>query len=357
MAKKHSHSDLITGAFAVVVIIAFIGIITYLQAIGPKVEGTRYVIVFDDVGGVTSNTPVYVAGQRVGKVDRIETLPVTDAEGRRKVEVEVTVIIDESFDYIRVPVDTVARVQMGGLFGGNQIVLSLGSERELVEPGRKLPMGGMAPVTIDTLLIGLEGTVKRVNEGLENVARILNDDDFFANIEGSMMSLRSTLTQLDTNLTELEPAFRNVGPAIDSANALITDLRLLVDENSRAINTMIGNLERASGRIDGLLADEDGVPQLVSGLNSIAGNLDVLIDSLNDLVLDNQLNIQISLENVRETTESLRVFARRIERDPSLLIWGGKEEERAARPTGDGIPHVDELGIRNSGRRPRRESD
>jgi len=359
MARKTSRSDLFTGGFALLVVVAFIGIITYLQALGPKVQGDRYVVVFDDVGGMTSNTPVFVAGQRVGKVDSIRTLQVTDADQRRKVEVEVALIIDEQFARtIQVPVDSIARVQMGGLFGGNQVVLNLGSEPDVVPPGQRLPMRGLPPVTIDTLLIGLEGTVKRVNDGLQNVANILNDDDFFANIEGSVASLRSTLAQLDRNLKELEPAFQSAGPAVENANALLSDLRMLVDENSRAITTMVGNLERTSGRLDSMLADEEGVPKLVSGLNNIAANLDVLIGSLNDLVLDNQLNIQISLENVRETTDSLRVFARRIERDPSLLIWGSSsDKETRSPPPQEAVPFVDELAIRNSGRRPRRESD
>jgi phospholipid/cholesterol/gamma-HCH transport system substrate-binding protein len=358
MARKNSRSDLITGGFALLVIISFIGVVTYLQALGPTVRGTTYVILFTDVGGMTSNTPVYVAGQRVGKVDSIRTIPRTEPD-RARVEVEVGIIIDEAHtNNIPMPVDTLARIQQGSLFGGTQVVLYLGSSPQLVAPGGRLPRLGEPPVTIDTLLIGLKGTVDRINEGLENVARILNDDTFYANIERSVASLSSTLTNLDNNLKELEPAFKTVGPAMENANELMVELRALVNENSRAINGMVGNLERASGRLDQLLADDgDGVPQLVAGLNHIAGNLDVLVDSLNDLVLDNQLNIAISLENVRETTESLRVFARRIERDPSLLVWGGKEEDAAAPPSREGVPHVDELAVRNSGRRPRRESD
>jgi phospholipid/cholesterol/gamma-HCH transport system substrate-binding protein len=358
MARKNSRSDLITGGFALLVVVAFIGIVVYLQGLGPSVQGTRYMILFDDVGGMTSNTPVYVAGQRVGKVDSIRTIPRTEPD-RARVEVEVGIIIDEQFaNNVPMPVDTLARVQSGGFFGGPQIVLLLGSSPDLVAPGGRLPRMGEPPVTIDSLMLGLKGTVDSINEGLQNVAGILNDDTFYANIERSVASLSSTLTSLDSNLKELEPAFKSVGPAMENANELLAEVRKLVDENSRAITGMVSNLERASGRLDSLLADDgDGVPQLVAGLNHIAGNLDVLVDSLNDLVLDNQLNIAISLENVRETTESLRVFARRIESDPSLLVWGGKEEPAAAAPSRDLVPHVDELAIRNSGRRPRRESD
>src|SRR5690606_22583291 len=139
--------------------------------------------------------------------------------------------------------------------------------------------------------------------------------------------LRSALETLDNGLREMEPAFGKIGPTFDSAGMLVDDLRELLRANNEAITNMVNNFERVSGRFDALMADEaEGVPRLVAGLNTIAGNLDLLVANLNDVVLDNHLNVQISLENVRETTESLRVFARRIEHNPSLLVWGGSSE-------------------------------
>jgi ABC-type transporter Mla subunit MlaD len=359
MAHPKSRSDLISGAFAVLVIAATLAVVMYLQAIGPSVVGTTYLIAFEDVGGLGSNAPVIVAGQRVGKVDSIRTVPVVSADGGRKVEVEVGIIIQEEYaDTVVIPVDSEAQVQMGSLFGGPQLILKLGKSRELVRSGQRLPLKGRPPVEINDIVESAQDTIKELQVGIKKVSDLLANDKFVANIDKSLEYLRSSLERLDKGLAEMEPSFGKVGPTFDSAQGLIDELRALVSQNSEAINATLASLQSASGKLDTLLGDEqNGVPVLVSNLNGIANNLDSLVASLNDLVLDNQLNIQVSLANVADASASLRHFARRIEADPSLLIWGGEEEAVPGLDQAKPVPNVDEMEIRNSGRRPRKESD
>ena len=359
MSRSKFRSDLITGAFALAVIASFIAVVGYLQTFGPSTEGVAYSIMFDDVGGLSGNAPVIVAGQRVGKVTGIDTVPVVSAEGARQVEVEVKIVILEEYkDTVVIPADTVARVQMGSFFGGNQLVLQLGSSTELVSAGQRFPRKGQPPVEIADIIESANDTMKELQEGIKKIAGMLNKDEFSQNIEDSLKFMRNALEKLDNGLAEMEPAFGKVGPALESAQQLIDEMKALVDRNTEAIDNTLKSLESASGKLDKLLGDDgDGVPVLVSNLNTIADSLDALVGNINDLVLDNQLNIAISLENVRETTDSLRHFARRIESDPSLLIWGGEEESVPGLDRDRAVPNVDEMEIRNSGRRPRKESD
>ena len=359
MAHSKSRSDLISGAFALLVIAATLGTVVYLQAIGPSIQGANYSIVFEDVGGLGSNAPVIVAGQRVGKVDSIKTVPVVSADGSRRVEVEVGIVIMEEYaETVVVPVDSVAQVQMGSLFGGPQLILVLGRSKELVRAGQRFPLKGRPPVEINDIIESAQETIKELQVGIKKISDLLADDKFAANIRESMEFMRSALGRLDKGLAEMEPAFGKVGPTFDSAQALIDELRALITQNTDAINGTLASLQSASGKLDKMLGDEEsGVPVLVSNLNSIANNLDSLVSSLNDVILDNQLNIQVSLANVKEATESLRQFARRIEADPSLLIWGGEEENVPGVDPPTAVPNVDEAEIRNSGRRPRKESD
>jgi len=359
MARPKGRSDLVSGAFALFVIASFIGVVVYLQAIGPSIQGSNYSILFEDVGGLGSNAPVIVAGQRVGKVTGINTVPIVSADGVRRVEVEVAIVIMEEYqDTVIVPVDSVAVVQMGGLFGGNQLVLKLGASKELVRPGQRFPLKGRPPVELNDVVESAQDTIKDLQAGINKIADLLKSDAFKDNIDKSLEYMRSALEKLDKGLAEMEPAFGKVAPTFDSAQALITDLRDLINRNSTAIDETLASLKSASGKLDNMLGDEkDGVPILVENLNRIANNLDALVGNINDLVLDNQLNVQISLENVREATSSLRMFARRIEADPSLLVWGGDEEAAPGVDQPTAVPNVDELEIRNSGRRPRKESD
>ena len=314
---------------------------------------------FEDVGGLSGNAPVIVAGQRVGKVTGIDTVPVVSAEGARQVEVEVKIVITDDYaDTVVIPSDTVARVQMGSFFGGNQLVLQLGNSTELVRAGQRFPRKGQPPVEIADIIESANDTMKELQIGIKKISEMIKEDEFTQNIERSLAFMRSALEKLDKGLTEMEPAFSKVGPTFDSAQALIDELKNLVDRNAEAIDSTLASLESATGKLDKLLGDDtDGVPVLVANLNGIADNLDALVGNINDLVLDNQLNIAISLENVRESTDSLRMFARRIEADPSLLIWGGEEEAVPGLDRDRAVPNVDEMEIRNSGRRPRKESD
>ncbi|MBZ0135115.1 MAG: MlaD family protein [Planctomycetes bacterium] len=359
MSRSKFRSDLITGAFALAVVASFIAVVAYLQTFGPSTEGVQYSIMFEDVGGLSGSAPVIVAGQRVGKVVGIDTVPVISAQGARQVEVEVKIVILEEYkDTVVIPTDSVARVQMGSFFGGNQLVLNLGESTELVRAGQRFPRKGEPPVEIGDIVESANDTMKELQAGIKNISDMLKKPELSKNIEDSLTFMRSALEKLDKGLTEMEPAFSKVGPTFDSAQALIDELKLLVERNGAAIDNTLASLESASGKLDKLLGENgDGVPVLVKNLTSIADNLDALVSNINDMVLDNQLNIAISLENVRETTDSLRHFARRIESDPSLLIWGGEEENVPGLDRDRAVPNVDEMEIRNSGRRPRKESD
>lgn len=361
MARKGSRSDIITGAFALLVIVSTIAVVAFLQDISPSVEGVPYTVTFEDVGGLGSNAPIIVAGQRVGKVTSIATLPVVSADGGRKVEVEVGFVISEEFgETVSIPVDSVAHVQMGSIFGfgGNQIVLKLGSARETVAAGQRLPMKGQPPVNLNEVMDDAAATVKKLQSGIDKLATVLDDDQFSKNIQDSLTYLKSALETLDQGLKTMQPAFEKIDPTMTSIQTIAEDLEALIKSNKKAITDTLASFQSASANLDKMLADEGAVPKLVANLNEIASNLDLLVDNLNDVILDNQLNVQISMENVRETTESLRVFARRIERDPSLLIWGsGTEVEDPKTAPKRVTPDVDEMSIRNSGRRPRKESD
>ncbi len=357
MAKKGARSDLITGAFAVFVIVSAIFVVMFLQAVGPRVEGARYSIRFRDVGGLGGNAPVIVAGQKVGKVEKIETRAVVESDGHRAVEVLVGIIIEDKFvSAVAIPSDTVAAVQMGGLFGGTQLVLRLGKSKTLIQPGGTLAEQGQPPVDFNTLLDSAQSTIKKLQTGLEKLAEVLNDDAFQANIKASLESLKTTLASLDKGLKDLEPAFKQVGPTIENANALVVEMRELLKNNNEAITSAIKHLEGASKGADDLLNGDAKL--LVADLRKIAENLDKLAGNLNSVVLDNQGNIAISINNVREATESIRVFARRIEKDPSLLIWGSDDKvPEPNAPAATKSPDVDEAALKRSGRLPRRDNE
>ncbi|MEE9311090.1 MAG: MlaD family protein [Planctomycetota bacterium] len=358
MSKSSSKSNYITGVFTVIVMLSVFGMVMYLQGFKSEVEGERYSVRFADSGGISANAAVLVAGQKVGKVERVETMAV-GGTGNRNIEVLVKFIIDEKFaSKIHIPLDTVATVAQQGLFGSPSLSLKLGNSSDVLKPGATLPIIGKPPTEIGQILDAANKTVTRLNEGFEGIIEVLENKDTKDNLEASLKSLSSALKTLDKGLADMKPAFKGAGDAVESTRALAEEIRALIADNRESMDRIVSNLESTTSKFDKMMGeDENGIPHLVAGLNAIANNLDDLVANLNDVVLDNKLSINISMENIRETTDSLRVFAKRIENDPSLLVWGDDQSQQPGLDQPRPTPNVDELEIRNSGRRPRKSAD
>lgn len=358
MSKSSSKSNYITGVFTVIVMLSVFGLVMYLQGFKSDIEGERYAVRFADSGGISANAAVLVAGQKVGKVEHVVIWPVNDA-GSQNIKVLVKFIIDEEYaSKINIPIDTVATVAQQGLFGSSSLSLNLGSSSDFVKPGATLPNAGKPPTEIGQILEAAEMTVKRLNEGFEGIIEVLENKDTKDNLQDSLKHLSSALKTLDEGLTQMKPAFSSAGGAIESTKALAEEIQALIADNRESMDRIVSNLESTTSKFDAMMGEgENGVPHLVAGLNAIANNLDELVANLNDVVLDNKLSINISMENIRETTDSLRVFAKRIENDPSLLVWGDDQSQQPGLDQPRPTPNVDELEIRNSGRRPRKSAD
>ncbi|MHC4841537.1 MAG: MlaD family protein [Planctomycetota bacterium] len=357
MSRKNAKSDLLTGAFTLFVLLAFFGVTMYLQDFKSESTGHRYTVRFQDSGGLRPNTPVLVAGQRVGQVETVETVPVSGTP--RTIEIVVGLIIDDEFaSKVSLPVDTVAQVTKQGLLGNIVLTLVMGQSTDTIKPGGAFPQLGRPATDIGDLVKVANLTIKKLDEGLEGIVKELGKPEVKDDLSASIASLKNALEILEKGLGKMEPAFEKVPEALESTQALVDEIRALITDNRESMDRIVVNLESTTSKFDKLMGeDESAVPHLVSNLNLIANNLDDLVANLNDVVLDNKLSMNISMENIRETTDSLRVFAKRIENDPSLLVWGDDNSEQPGLDQTRPTPNVDELEIRNSGRRPRKESD
>jgi phospholipid/cholesterol/gamma-HCH transport system substrate-binding protein/paraquat-inducible protein B len=107
------------------------------------------------------------------------------------------------------------------------------------------------------------------------------------------------------------------------------------------IAAMLGNLSKASGRLDGLLADPglkqtvDNLAQTTERLRKLAasGELDRTVRSIDDLaqrlngvVRDNQYDVRVIVQDLRTTADNLRSLSETLKRNPSGVLLGGPPE-------------------------------
>jgi phospholipid/cholesterol/gamma-HCH transport system substrate-binding protein len=139
--QSSSSRDFAVGLFVLAGILA----VAYLSF---QVGGLSYngptgfglVAIFDDVGGLSSRSPVVISGVKVGQVTQIEL----DENLRARVFLDLD-------PQLELPVDTSAAVRTSGLLGDQFVALEPGAEDELLRSGETLAYTESA-VNLDKLI-------------------------------------------------------------------------------------------------------------------------------------------------------------------------------------------------------------
>jgi phospholipid/cholesterol/gamma-HCH transport system substrate-binding protein len=90
-------------------------------------KGFHLYATFDQIGGLTTRSPVVISGVEVGQVSSV----TLDDDLRARVELD----IDPSLE---LPVDTSASIMTQGVLGNQFVALEPGGEDELLKPGEEI---------------------------------------------------------------------------------------------------------------------------------------------------------------------------------------------------------------------------
>lgn len=126
--QESSTRDFVVGLFVLagLVAVAYLSIqVGGLSYTGPG--GLVLVATFDDVGGLSSRSPVEISGVKVGQVTSIGL----DKDLRARVLLDV----DKS---LALPVDTAATIRTSGLLGDQFVELEPGAEEESLHSGDEI---------------------------------------------------------------------------------------------------------------------------------------------------------------------------------------------------------------------------
>ncbi len=291
---------LISGSIVVILLLIVTG--------GKLLERRDYYFIrYKDVSvsGLEIGAQVKYHGVRVGRVEKI----IIDPK-----EIE-TIIVTISVDH-KTPItnDVKAVISALSLTGIKVIELTGGtSQAELIKPGGEIPAG---PSTFDIIT----GKAEAVSEKLELV-----------------------LTNL-ANLTGGENQERLLS-LVDNASLILSDVHLMLVDNTPKVSRTIQNLEYVSDRLSSIVSSP-ALDRAVANLDSTAieirnAQIGAAVNELRlalqqarntfthiDLtLLKGRHDLLTSLEVLRESLESLNEFARLISEDPSLLLRGTKTEE------------------------------
>ena len=255
-----------------IAIVAIVGLVVlflgmnFLKGLDLFSTDNRYYISFRDISGLSSSSPIYADGYKVGVVRGI----VYDYSQSKDIIVEADIN-----KYMRIPKGSSAEI-VSDLMGNVKVNLLLASNpRERVNPGETI-VGG-------------------INDGAMGQMK-----DLIPVVQDMLPKLDSILASV--NLLLQDPAIANSLHNVETVTGNLT-------VSTRRLNTLLGTLNR---RMPGLLAKADGVMDNAQVVTSNLSKVDVegTMSKVN-ATLD---NVQAFTDQLNNNTGSLGLLMR----DPNL---------------------------------------
>lgn len=255
-----------------IAIVAIVGLVVlflgmnFLKGLDLFSTDNRYYISFRDISGLSSSSPIYADGYKVGVVRGI----VYDYSQSKDIIVEADINED-----MRIPKGSSAEI-VSDLMGNVKVNLLLASNpRERVNPGETI-VGG-------------------INDGAMGQMK-----DLIPVVQDMLPKLDSILASV--NLLLQDPAIANSLHNVETVTGNLT-------VSTRRLNTLLGTLNR---RMPGLLAKADGVMDNAQVVTSNLSKVDVegTMSKVN-ATLD---NVQAFTDQLNNNTGSLGLLMR----DPNL---------------------------------------
>lgn len=255
-----------------IAIVAIVGLVVlflgmnFLKGLDLFSTDNRYYISFRDISGLSSSSPIYADGYKVGVVRGI----VYDYSQSKDIIVEADINKD-----MRIPKGSSAEI-VSDLMGNVKVNLLLASNpRERVNPGETI-VGG-------------------INDGAMGQMK-----DLIPVVQDMLPKLDSILASV--NLLLQDPAIANSLHNVETVTGNLT-------VSTRRLNTLLGTLNR---RMPGLLAKADGVMDNAQVVTSNLSRVDVegTMSKVN-ATLD---NVQAFTDQLNNNTGSLGLLMR----DPNL---------------------------------------
>lgn len=289
------------GATAIVTILVFIWLYSFLKGKDLLSTTNHYYAVYDQINGLAESSPVEINGYKAGVVQSISF--INDGSGRLVVKMSVS-------KEFKLPGKTIAEVTTASILAGMKVRLVFGTGPGIYKNGDTIP-SRLAESIITKLSdeIGpmkdkLSGLIARLDSTLTGVNNVLTPE-FSRNLNGTVSNLNHFSKNLDdvmasksgelkSMLADLSKFSRMLSQNSDKLDTTLTNLRNISDSLAAAdIYTTVSNLkstlERTSQLMDGLNKGKGTAGQLLTN-DSLYINLNNAVASLDLLLKDVKTN-------------------------------------------------------------------
>jgi phospholipid/cholesterol/gamma-HCH transport system substrate-binding protein len=263
--------------FFVAVAMGLAGLIVFLIGQETRLfeKEVTYRTYFENVEGLSEQSPVWLGGLEVGRVDGVD---FPSKPGEKRLEVRIKLSAEHAQ---RVRLDSVARLASLGVLGDKAVDITVGSfEQPQVEPGGEIPsapggdlsslMRGAAQVMEDSIAVS-----RTVRKAVEAYA----DPQVAEDVAASVHSLRLLLEEVEKGDGALHALIydKQTGREVRQlmANASRTAARM--DGALAHVEALLGEVRHGKGTAHALFYDPEGAKAL-SELGAAAGQLAGLLE-------------------------------------------------------------------------------
>lgn len=284
------------GMVFLLAIIIFVWGLFYLKEW--RVTGETYLVDvrLSSAVGVKSSDPILVGGVRIGKVEAVTLDDMSPI---------VTLRVDEPFE---IPEDSQVEVISRSVMGEKSINIRKGVSTVMVPPGGTIE-GTTAPgisemfTQVDSVTVNMRNLLKNAN--------ILLDPERDKSIKSSLTGMHDLIIEVRQALKRESAQFNRVVSNMDS---LVVNAKNLSETERDKVSSMLDNLESTSGRlntmVDDLQATSTALGNILTRIDRgegtigkllqderlyedavrVAGKMDRLVTSLDELVVDLKSN-------------------------------------------------------------------
>jgi phospholipid/cholesterol/gamma-HCH transport system substrate-binding protein len=290
------------GVFIVLVTAMAVAFVVWYTDANDIRDYKRYEIYFKgSVSGLDRGSPVRYLGVDVGRVRAL------NISRENRGSVQAIVDVDET-----TPITSATRASLGlqGVTGLLYIDLR---ELATADPGQPLRQGEQYPIIdsvasdFDVFLSSLPELMGRANAIVERMNLVFSDENLEAvastlkNIRSATDGLPATARNAAALIADMRSAMLEVNSAAASLRGIAEESRPEIRSALQRLNTMSGNLESASARVDQLIAGSEKPLQHFSNQG---------LFELEQLVRE-----------ARVTARELRDLSRSLKDNPSQLIY------------------------------------
>jgi phospholipid/cholesterol/gamma-HCH transport system substrate-binding protein len=294
------------GVFVVCGIVLLLGFLSI--TLGLKLSRTTktYFAYFqgESLSGLEQGAIVKYSGVPIGKVHKI-TYQRTDLS-----KVKVSLSVQPDFP---MKSDMYATTGLLGITGLKYVEILGGTgAAPLLKNGAEIP----TRVSLFSSISGkAEVIVAKIELLVNNLNRLSNPD--------SLKSLRLLLDNVASFTSDARKLAGTMAPKIDTVTASAARIMSKVDR-------IAGNVEDFTGTLDTAFS-AGRMTRTLTFVDSAAIALKVVAENLSLMVRQSREDFSVSMQNLREATESANQLAKMLAENPSLILRGESQKERALR--------------------------